>query len=85
MPGKIEAAFRISMRIPRHVFQQGNRLAETLTTCGGGKGVIQRQSDDCAYCGDAGAVNAIEIEAGQPAAPHKGEKLNWRKMKAASE
>jgi hypothetical protein len=38
------------------------------------KGVIQRQSDDCAYCGDAGAVNALEIEASQPAAPEEGEK-----------
>jgi hypothetical protein len=26
-----------AMRIPRHVFQQRNRLTEALTTCGGGK------------------------------------------------
>jgi hypothetical protein len=39
------------------------------------KGVIQRQSDDCAYCGYAGAVNAMDIEASQPVAPDKGEKL----------
>ena len=42
------------------------------------KGVIQRQSDDCAYCGDAGAVNAMEIEASQPAAPEEGEKARRR-------
>src|SRR5689334_15967618 len=32
------------------------------------EGVIQRQSDDRAYCSDASAVNALEIEASQPAA-----------------
>jgi NAD(P)-dependent dehydrogenase (short-subunit alcohol dehydrogenase family) len=37
------------------------------------KGVIQRQSDDCADCGDASAVKGIEIKASQPAATKLGE------------
>jgi len=58
------------IRIPGQVLLQGSPRPSQHPSAE--EDVIQRQSGDCSYCGDAGAIN--EVEAGYPTPAEKREK-----------
>ena len=74
-PESLTAARQVrvtGIRIPGQVLLQGIGSPRPSQHPSAEEGVIQRQSGDCSYCGDAGAIN--EVEAGYPIPTEKREK-----------